>query len=326
MEVSPKKNILIVSAGRRVELVQAFKSELAIRFSDAFVGALDLCPELSAACQIADKCFAGPRVTDPQYIPFLADLCARENIGLVIPTIDTELKTLAQHAAGFANNGTSIIVSDEALIANCRDKRRTAALFKSLDIGTPEIYDHDAIKFPCFAKPYDGSSGIDASVIVSEADITDAMRSNQRLMFMELIDTRSYNEFTVDAYFDRHCVLQAMVPRLRIETRAGEISKGVTRRGSLSEWLFSKLANLPGAHGCITLQLFANADFSDFKAIEINPRFGGGYPLSYAAGANFPGWLIDEYICGAVPMFSDDWESDLLMLRYDAKVLVRGHA
>ncbi|SKO11952.1 carbamoyl phosphate synthase-like protein [Mycobacteroides abscessus subsp. massiliense] len=59
--------------------------------------------------------------------------------------------------------------------------------------------------------------------------------------------------------------------------------------------------------------------------MEINPRFGGGFPLTYAAGGNYPGWLIQEYIGGQDIPFSDDWENNLIMLRYDAKVLVREH-
>jgi carbamoyl-phosphate synthase large subunit len=71
--------------------------------------------------------------------------------------------------------------------------------------------------------------------------------------------------------------------------------------------------------------LFVNLKEKSFKAIEINPRFGGGYPLSYAAGANFPKMLIQEYILGKDVEFVDDWEDNLLMLRYDSKVLVHDY-
>ena len=320
-----RTNILILSAGRRVELVQAFQTELKKRLPKAFVGALDLQPELSSACQVADSCFAGPRVLDAGFVDFLSDLCERENIGLVIPTIDTELKILAENADAFADAGTNLIISNSDLISSCYDKRLTGAVFDKLDIGTPQIYDKSSIIFPCFAKPFDGSSGVGALQIDCAEDITPAMHADERMMFMELIDHKAYHEYTVDSYFDKHGSLKSMVPRLRIATRAGEIAKGVTRRGELSEWLFSRLARLSGARGCMTVQLFFNAEAHDFKAIEINPRFGGGYPLSYAAGANFPGWLIDEYIMGITPEFSDDWEENLLMLRYDAKMLVHDY-
>jgi carbamoyl-phosphate synthase large subunit len=219
--------------------------------------------------------------------------------------------------------GTSIAISDSVLISQCRDKRKTGVLFTSIDIDTPTVYATDSISFPCFSKPYDGSSSVGATKVESADAVPALLAANDRLMFMEFVGS-DHREFTVDAYFDCIGILRAMVPRERIETRAGEVSKGVTRRGLVSDWLAPRLARLSGARGCITLQLFVNPDTQSFRAIEINPRFGGGFPLSYAAGANFPGWLIDEYILRTEPDWRDDWEADLMMLRYDAKVLVHG--
>lgn len=317
------KNILVLSAGRRVELVEAFKTELALRGLDSKVLATDMKPELSAACQIADGWIRAPRVTDPNYINFLLDLCKVEKISLVIPTIDTELLLLAQNRGLFASLGIDLIVSDTVLVQKCRDKRLTAKLFSELNIATPEIFDRSKIKFPCFAKPYDGSCSIGAAPIFTREMLTDAVLADEKMMFMELIDA-SYEEYTVDAYYDREGSLRCFVPRQRIEVRAGEINKGVTRRHHVYDYLLDKLKLVYGARGCITLQLFCKADALNVAALEINPRFGGGFPLSYSAGANYPGWLIDEYLLGKEVNFKDDWEADLLMLRYDAKVLVHG--
>ena len=77
---------------------------------------------------------------------------------------------------------------------------------------------------------------------------------------------------------------------------------------------------LPGAKGCITFQFFVNKETCDIKGLEINPRFGGGYPLTHQAGARFTDYLISEYFCGKEVDFYDGWESDLLMLRYDAGI------
>ena len=56
-------------------------------------------------------------------------------------------------------------------------------------------------------------------------------------------------------------------------------------------------------------------------AIELNPRFGGGYPLSYAAGANYPDWLIREYLLDEdVPEF-EGWQDRTAMARYDDEVI-----
>jgi len=78
-----------------------------------------------------------------------------------------------------------------------------------------------------------------------------------------------------------------------------------------------------GARGCLTVQFFLNKKTNHIVGIEINPRFGGGYPLSYLAGANFPGWIIQEYLLNESIEYSETWEDNLLMLRYDHEILVK---
>ena len=319
------KNILLLSVGRRVELAQAFLAEIKSRDKAAKLLATEMNPEYSAACQVVNLAIKAPRVTDPTYIDFLLKTCAEERVGLVVPTIDTELLLLAQHRKQFESSGVHIVISDETLIQACRDKRLTADLFRQVGLDTPKIYERSAITFPCFAKPYDGSCSIGAMAIRSPGMLSDAIVKDATMMFMELIEG-DFDEYTVDAYFDRHGVLRCFVPRHRIETRAGEVSKCVTRRNHVYEYLKEKLPALQGARGCITLQLFSKAATGQFAALEINPRFGGGFPLTYSAGANYPGWLIDEYLFDREIPFLIDWQSNLMMLRYDAKVLVHGCA
>ena len=160
--------------------------------------------------------------------------------------------------------------------------------------------------------------------VPSQSAVTPAMLADSKLMFMEYVDP-SHHEYTVDAYYDRAGTLSCLVPRQRLEVRDGEVSKGVTRKDHVYAYLLDRLRTLPGARGCLTLQLFAKTQPLRFAALEINPRFGGGFPLSYAAGAHYPGWLIDEYLLGKEVAFFDGWEPNLLMLRYDAQVLVREH-
>lgn len=317
-------NVLILSAGRRVELVDSFKTEVKSFLPNAKVYAVDMKPNLSSACQIADECFQAPRVTDKSYPDFLKKLCFEKAIGLVIPTIDTELLPLAKIKDEFSKLGIHIIISNEELVAKCRNKNWTARLFESLDIDTPEIYNKDNVKFPCFVKPYDGSCSIGASALENSSMLTADMLENSKNMFMELIP-RNYKEYTIDAYFDKSNKLVCAVPRLRIETRAGEISKGVTRKNHVYDYIIARLKELNGAVGCLTIQVFVDDEHIDYKAIEINPRFGGGYPLSYAAAANYPAMLIKEYLLNEKIDFYDQWQKDLLMLRYDAKVLVEDY-
>lgn len=315
------KNILVSSAGRRVGLVQAFQQQIEFLNLKSTVHAVDFQPELSSACQVADQSAACPMALDAGYIDFLLDYCLKHQIGLVIPTIDTELQVLAQAKQKFLQKGISLCVSTPELIGMCRDKRNTGELFKKYGVRYPEIYSPDNLTFPCFSKPAGGSCSIGARPLLTRDALTSDIINDPEMMFMELID-KSYVEYTIDAYYDKGSVLKCFVPRKRLETRAGEVSKGITRRDAIYFDLVERMGAIAGAAGCLTIQFFVNENTGDYIGLEINPRFGGGYPLSYAAGANYPNWLIKEYILGEEIAFYDEWQNNLLMLRYDAQVLV----
>ena len=84
-----------------------------------------------------------------------------------------------------------------------------------------------------------------------------------------------------------------------------------------------EMADYLGVQGCLTAQFFKHITTDRILGIEINPRFGGGYPLSYYAGANYPKWIIQEYLLNQSIIPNDDWENNLLMLRYDKEVIVK---
>ncbi len=318
-----RHNVLILSAGRRVELLQGFQHALANCIPQGHVFCADMRPQFSAACHSAVRSFVVPRLDDPSYLDALRELCLTNEIGLVIPTIDTELSLLAANREEFQSLGTQFVVSTPELIAKCRDKRLTSGLFAGLGIATPRVFELGEITFPCFTKLFDGSNSVGAMRLNSHDDLTDAMRSQASRMYMELVDPKS-DEITIDIYYDRNSNAKAIVPRQRLEVRAGEVNKGITRRDWVYKYLLDRIKRIDGAIGCLTLQLFAGASPGDVKAIEINPRFGGGFPLTLAAGADFPQWLIREYLLDQEPSFFDGWEANLMMLRYDAKVLVHG--
>lgn len=319
-----KSNILILSAGRRVELVSAFKRDLAMYYPDGQVFCADMNPDLSSACKAAHQAFKVPPALAVDYLDCVKKICLENSVGLVIPTIDTELLLLSENRLIFEKENIHVIISDQELIALCRDKRKTATLFNALSIDYPKIFSKESITFPCFCKPYDGSRSVGAMVIKQKSDLTDECLNNPKNMFMELIPN-TFCEYTVDAYYSQNGDLKSLVPRKRLEVRDGEVSKGVTRKNFVYDILLKKLDHLHGARGCITFQFFVNEEQKIIKGLEVNPRFGGGYPLTDSAEATFAKWLIEEYLLEREPQFFDNWESDLLMLRYDAKVLSHGY-
>lgn len=312
---------MVTSAGRRVSLVRAFQAELKKRYPDSKVFASDANPDWSAACRVSDKFFKSPRISDSAYISFLIELCLENEIGLVIPTVDTELLKLSEHRSVFESNDINLIVSDEELVVKCRDKRLTNNLFNNLGIVVPKSVDKFNRTYPLFIKPYDGSLSQGIQLVRTENDWRDSFLYDDKLMFMEYLDPMDHQEYTVDAYYSKNSQLISLVPRKRVEVRGGEISKGLTEKNNLYSSLVETIGNLKGARGCLTIQFFINRKNKGIIGIEINPRFGGGFPLSYSAGANFPGWLIDEYLTGMKLEFQDSWVDGMAMVRYDAEII-----
>ena len=317
-------SILLSSAGRRVGLLEAVRQAAGnLLGPSSRVIATDLNPDRSAACVLADEAYAVPRVTDPAFPEVLLRLCVDQGVGLVIPTIDTELPVLAREQARFAAEGVQVVISALDLVAACRNKRHTADLFAQIGLPSPALLDAHSLTYPCFLKPIDGSCSQGVRMVPTADHLSAADLLDSRNIFQNLIPT-TWQEYTVDACYGRDSRLLAMVPRQRLETRGGEISKGITRRDEVIPLLRPCLERIEGARGCLTVQVFANPDRDQLLGVEINPRFGGGYPLSHAAGASFPELLIREWLLGERPEPNDNWQADLLMLRYDTMVL-RSH-
>ena len=315
-------NILITSAGKRVVLVQIFQRTLREMGLDAKVYTTDMRPTMAPAGIVSDGCIPVPRCTADNYIDCLLDICREKQIGVIIPTIDTELLVLAENHQRFMEHGVRLAVPDKEFIRICRDKRLTKDFFLQMGIAVPMTVDKNHPVFPMFAKPYDGSLSTNIHILRREEDLTQDILDDPKLIFMEYIDPAEYKEFTVDMYYGLDGCVKGIVPRERIEIRAGEINKGVTRKNGIVPFLRQRLGALKGVRGCICLQLFYRESDGDVKGIEINPRFGGGFPLSYYAKANYAEYLIREYLLGETVDYSEAWLDRTLMLRYDNDIIV----
>ena len=319
------KNILITSAGRRVGLVNFFQYELNKKFPLSKVYTAEANPKWSSACRLSDNYFTIPKVDDENYINSIFKICIDNSIGIIIPTIDTELLILSEAREYFLLNNIQIVVSDSDLITKCRDKRLTNVLFNDLNINVPTLIDKYNPSFPLFVKPYDGSLSKDIYLLQNKSELTDSLLNNPKLMFMEYINPKDFDEYSVDAYYDRNNFLMCLVPRRRIEVRGGEISKGRTEKHEFYLKLKNNLNYIKGARGCLTIQVFIGKINGEIIGIEINPRFGGGYPLSYSSGANYPEYIIMEYMMNQKINFNEMWIENRVMLRYDSEIFLDEH-
>lgn len=317
--------VLLTSGGRRVALVKEFQAALKRLGVDGRVIVADL-RRNAAAFHAADQGVLVPRVTSPEYVPFLMELCLREGVRMVVPLIDTELHLLAPHREAFAAKGITLVVSSPATTELSLDKRSSRDFFVANGFDTPAVLDAQAIladpsaRYPYFLKPADGSCSIGATRIDDADSLAFYAQHTANAMVQEFVKGE---EYTLDVLADFTGKVRCVVPRLRLETRAGEVSKGVTVKDPLLIDAGKRVVEaLPGAVGCMTVQLFLTADRA-VKFIEINPRFGGGFPLSAAAGARYPDWLV-AWALGRDPEVTlDGWTDGLVMLRWDDAVFVR---
>jgi carbamoyl-phosphate synthase large subunit len=316
-------NVLLSSAGHRVERVEIFRATFAELGLRGNVVASDL-SRTSAAMHVADAAEIVPRCTSAEFVPALLEICRRHGIKLVVPGIDMELPVLAAACDEFAANGVTVLISSPETIAIGADKRRTHAWlveqgFPTVRQSTEEevTADPKSWPFPLIVKPARGSASVGVARVANTEELTFATRGGN--FIVQSLATGA--EHTVDVLVNRAGKCVAAIPRRRIEVRSGEVFKGVTRRrAELIDLARAIAERLPGAYGPLNIQIFFDETTGDLNVIEINPRFAGGFPLAWQAGGKFPRWIIEEILGLPSTATNDAWRDGLVMMRHFAAV------
>ena len=223
-------NILFTSAGRRVALIRLFRQAL---------DALGLAGKLVAADVrgtaparfVSDVFEEVAPVGSPGYVDRLREICREHRIRLVVPLIDTELQLLARHRENFLADGITPLVSSSEVTQLSYDKRLTESFFRKAGMATPGILDPRTVltdpkaSYPFFLKPACGSSSVGATRIDNRRQLEFFLNCTPDPVLQEFV---AGQEYTLDILADFAGRVRCVVPRLRIETRAGEVSKGMT--------------------------------------------------------------------------------------------------
>jgi len=317
--------VLFTCIGRRVSLLESFRQAAKqLKINAAFFGTDTT--DLSSALQLCDEGFLVKPTTHPGYIKQLLSIVKANKVKLLVPTVDLDLKVLARNKPKFASMGCRVLVSTPQVVDICQDKRKTYQFLANngfdtaLTMSVRSALSKKRLNWPCFLKPWDGYAGRGNAVVNNRTELLFYAKRIPNAICQEFIEG---TEYSCDVYIDFGMKVRCVVPRKRIEIRAGEVSKGQVVKNPRIMSNAAKLVETLGAGpGVITLQLFLTDD-DRVKFIEINPRFGGGAPLSIKAGANFPKWILQE-LSGKKPNIrSDGFEDDLIMLRYDSEVWLK---
>lgn len=303
-------NILFTCAGRRTYLLKYFKEHLG---NDGLIVATDM--QLSApALTAADIKIKVPAVYADDYVDITLNICRRHNIKALVCLNDLELPILSANKRLFEQEGIKLIVSDQKVIDICFDKYRTAQYVESLGLNTPATYINyaDAVKaisdgtlsFPLVLKPRWGSGSIGIEFVNTLAELEEvytmllkkvknsilatASTGDEYILIQQKIEGQEYG---LDVMNDLKGNNRAVSVKKKLAMRAGETDKAQTVDNaeirSIGRTLGQNLHHL----GNLDVDVFEKD--GKYYVLELNPRFGGGFPFSYEAGVNFPGAIIE---------------------------------
>ena len=311
-------NILFTCAGRRTYLLKYFRENL--NEGDTII-ATDM--QLSApALQAADVKIQVPAVYAKDYIDITLDICRKHHVDALISLNDLELPILAENKAKFEAKGITVIVSSPEVIDICFDKYKTAQWTESIGLNAPKTYVRLAdakkalatgeIAFPLFMKPRWGSGSIGLETIddMEEVDIyhdilmkkikksilATASVGDEYIMIQEKL---TGEEFGLDVMNDLNGSNVGVSVKKKLAMRAGETDKAITVDLPEVREMGKKIGENLHHIGNLDVDIMQRAN-GDYCVLELNPRFGGGYPFSYEAGVNLPKailqWLKGEKV------------------------------
>lgn len=285
--------ILFTGVGRRIELVQAFREAALILNINLKIYGADMAGTAPALvyCDYTRKVCG---MKDANYISELVQICENDKIDLLIPTIDTDLLVLSKNTDAFKN--TKVLISNPDKILVCRDKNNTSEFFEGCGCKAPKTFNdwkkYDG-EFPCFIKPKDGSSSVNAFKVENIEELEMYAQQVEDYIIQNYIEG---TEYTVDVFCDINGQPIYIVPRIRLQVRAGEVLK---TQIVLDETIIEECKRIIEKFkpvGPMTIQLIRKNDTQEDYYIEINPRFGGGAPLSMKAGAKSAEVLLRQLI------------------------------
>ena len=317
-----KITILFPCVGRRVSLLESFRNSADELNIDCEIIGTDI-DNNSPALQLCDKMHIVGRIDSKDYFTDSLEIVKKYNVNLVVPTIDPDLTVWANHIKPLREIGCNVLISSPEVISICQDKRLTNSFLTSNGFDTPAIFDIEQLlngddsKYPYFLKPWNGSAARGNQIVKNREELLFYSARIPNCIAQEYVEGI---EYTIDTFIDCKGTIKCTVPRKRIEVRGGEVVKAVTEKKlNLIEQTEKMLAKLKAGPGVITTQCFLSKD-NQVKFIEINPRFGGGVPLSIKSGANFPKWIIEMVFGIKSSITNEIWQDNLYMLRYDAEV------
>jgi carbamoyl-phosphate synthase large subunit len=316
-------NILITAASRRVPLIRFFK-EAMVRLDPAGKVITSDTNSLSPGLYFCDRFYYAPLCSAPEYVSTIKKICSKENISMIIPTIDEELPLYAGLENEFKGLGICVVVSSKDVVVKCNDKYLTYEYFLEKGIPTPVTYLPEQLvfsklKYPLFIKPRFGRGSVNSFIVRSEKELKFFLGYIENPIVQEYLRGR---EFTIDVLADFNSRVIASVPRERLLIRSGVTDRGVTMPNQELVMWGKRITEEMGIIGPTNIQ--GKIDGNKIKFFEINPRFSGSIPLTIKSGQNFPELLLRMHMGEDIQPRIKSYKSNVYMICYEQGLFIDG--
>ena len=288
-------NILLSCVGRRGYLARWFRE------SDPEVRVLGTSNSWwTAGFADCDESHILPGLDSAQYADQVVDLCRRQGVDALLSLFDRDLDVLSRAREQLASVGTRAILPDPTTSATCLDKLAAARFMTRHGLPCVETFgdvaevraalDAGSISLPLIAKDRLGyaSLGLQRVRTREQLEVAAASAPEGALVFQP---TSAGQEYSLDLLNDLDGQPNVVAPKRKIRMRAGETDQAETVSHPGLVELGVALARSLQMPGPIDVDLFVDGD--DIRILEVNPRFGGGYPCTHLAGGDFPGRLVE---------------------------------
>ncbi|WP_197038402.1 ATP-grasp domain-containing protein [Billgrantia saliphila] len=334
-------NVLLTCAGRRNYLIAYFREALG---GCGRLLAADCCAH-AAALQEADEGFILPPVASSEYVEQLLALCASQNVKLVVPLNDHELPILAQARARFQEIEVEVLVSSPEVIELSADKLATVRFALSAGLQAPQTFvtlesavkalEREDIVFPLIVKPRWGTASLGIEWVYDSETLELAWRlANHRLprlglrhgtfpgeglLIQSVLPGREYG---LDVINDLNGNYRATFVKRKLSMRAGETDRAITEARPELVDVGKRIGEALGHRGNLDCDIFYDGE--RVYLLDLNPRFGGGFPFSAEAGANMLSALI-AWVRGEEPPHAwDAIRAGITSTKCDRLVRVNG--
>jgi carbamoyl-phosphate synthase large subunit len=272
--------VLFTCAGQRVDIVTAF----------AQAGATTIATDtnqLAPALYHADRHALVPLVVDPGYIAALRDLVALHDVRLIVPLTDLDHLQLAQ--ARDELGGAVVLVPNVETIHRCSDKFLAHEFFVEQGIGSPDTWLPDGLpvdmSYPVLVKARKGFGSRHIYRANDRAELDFFLAHTTADSMVQAVCTGE--EFSIDVFCDLDGRCLAAIPRTMIESKGGESIKGMTIKDDELIEFGRTVSEALVIIGPANVQCFREPN-GELQVTDVNPRFGGGFPLPTAAGSRYP--------------------------------------